>query len=117
MRRERAWFGLAFASVTVVVGLGACRPGGAKFPWGEAARRQTRPARRRADIERRLRANALSSLGARGDATDARCARLRRVSRKLHDRRSGAGDTLARVGRARHVAPVLWPARNRQLDR
>src|SRR6187549_1401638 len=37
MRLERAWFGLAFASVTVVVGLAACRPGGAKFPWGEAA--------------------------------------------------------------------------------
>jgi len=37
MRRERGWFALAFASVTVVVGLAACRPGGAKFPWGEAA--------------------------------------------------------------------------------
>jgi len=38
MRRERAWSTRAFAGATVVLALGACRQGAAKFPWGEAAR-------------------------------------------------------------------------------
>jgi hypothetical protein len=38
MRRKRAWFGLGDASATVLVLLGACHAGSAKFPWGEAGR-------------------------------------------------------------------------------
>ncbi|HKO54216.1 MAG TPA: hypothetical protein VJV79_41190 [Polyangiaceae bacterium] len=38
MRRERAWCNCRGASATLLLALGACHLGAAKFPWGEAAR-------------------------------------------------------------------------------
>src|SRR4051812_29185983 len=38
MRRDRAWFGFGRASATVLLVLGACHTGAAKFPWGEGQR-------------------------------------------------------------------------------
>jgi len=38
MRRDRTWFNSRIASTTVVVALGACHSGAAKFPWGEGKR-------------------------------------------------------------------------------